>query len=320
MHRDLKISKSSVEFFGYVCSGKSYRLSKERADSVASIPFPRDTKSMQRFLGAAMYFKPFIYDYSAKTAPLNEMVHRDFVWDETQWKVDYRKAFDDFKQDILHSVTLSLDWFLYVDSSDIASGVVLLQRTADGMQQILAFVSPKFSGPSKSWSTYEKEAFAMCHAVSQLSRYLAGKFFILLTDHRNLVWIESSVVPKIIRIRLFLQTFNFEVIHIPGAQNVFADWLSRMHVDQPVSDVLDAPENFGSLLVIDRVSEALRSVHNARMGHGGLRRTWKLLNTYYPCHSIKMQTIVDFIATCPLCQKYRLDASDSLPAPVRSLL
>jgi hypothetical protein len=81
----------------------------------------------------------------------------------------------------------------------------------------------KFSRTARARSTFEKEAYGMCYAVKELRQYLMGKPFTLLTDHRNLVWIETSIVPKIIRIRLYLQTFDFVVMHIPGRDNVFAD-------------------------------------------------------------------------------------------------
>ena len=75
----LKLAESSfgvreVNFFGYICSGNSYRLSEDRGNSVDAIPFPVDQKGMQRFLGAAMYFKPFVYDYSEKTRLLYDMI------------------------------------------------------------------------------------------------------------------------------------------------------------------------------------------------------------------------------------------------------
>jgi hypothetical protein len=55
------------------------------------------------------------------------------------------------------------------------------------------------------------------------------------------------------------------------------------------------------------------------MGHGGIRRTWMLLNKYFEGHGINMATVADFISTCPTCQKYRLGMADSLPAPKRVL-
>lgn len=172
----LKLEKSwfgvkSVNFFGYVCKGNSYELSEERKKSVTDITFPTDQKAMQRFLGSSMYFKPFIFSYSEKTAKLYDMIRNDF-----DWKMDlsnHLKEFEEFKLDILHSFSVyhpdaSLDWFLYVDASDVALGGVLIQKTLDGVQQVIAFVSHKFSTVAKAWSTYEKEAYAMFYSVHQL--------------------------------------------------------------------------------------------------------------------------------------------------------
>ena len=79
-----------VKFFGYVCrKGSSYELAAERKEALNQIPFPTDTKGMQRFFGFALFFKPFISQYSVLVSPLNDMVHKDFNWDPKTWKVDY---------------------------------------------------------------------------------------------------------------------------------------------------------------------------------------------------------------------------------------
>ena len=56
--------------------------------------------------------------------------------------------------------------------------------------------------------------------VMQFGCYLRGKPFLLETDHRNLVWIESSQVPIVVRWRVLLQRYIFEVKHIPGKEMV----------------------------------------------------------------------------------------------------
>jgi hypothetical protein len=330
----LKLSKSkfgydSVDFFGYKCRKSTYELSEERKLSVTAVQFPtggNKSKSMQRFLGAAMYFKPFIYKYSEKTALLYDMIRKDFDWKESNWNYDYRQAFEDFKADILHSFTLyhpnySLPWYLYVDASDFAVGGVLVQRLEDQTQQVLAFVSKKLSSTARRWSTYEKEAFGIFYAVQKLQYYLLGKKFVILTDHNNLCWMETSEVPKVIRIRLFLQGFDFSIIHVKGKQNVFADWLSRVDEDE----VQDPGGSKGSLepllnsLVKDEISELLSKVHNSRLGHHGVQRTWSLLNKYFPGHGIPVRVVQDYVSTCPWCQKSRQAANEALKAPIRAV-
>ena len=86
-----------VKFFGYVCRKGSYELAAERKEALNQIPFHTNTKSMQRFLGFALFFKPFVSQYSVLAAPLNDMVHKDFDWDPKSWKTDYQAVWKAFK-------------------------------------------------------------------------------------------------------------------------------------------------------------------------------------------------------------------------------
>ena len=63
----LKITKSNigfeeVEFFGYRIRKDFYELTEERKEVLKDIPFPNSLKSMQKFLGFAIYFQPFVKD------------------------------------------------------------------------------------------------------------------------------------------------------------------------------------------------------------------------------------------------------------------
>ena len=56
---------------------------------------------------------------------------------------------------------------------------------------------------------------------------MRGKHFTLLTDHANLKWMEQSEVDRIVRMRVYMQNFQFDLLHFKGKLNKFADWLSR---------------------------------------------------------------------------------------------
>ena len=54
-------------------------------------------------------------------------------------------------------------------------------------------------------------------------------FFAVRTDHKNLVCLAHSTVTKLVRWRwVLLSEFGFQVEHIPGAQNVVSDGLTRI--------------------------------------------------------------------------------------------
>ena len=207
----LKFAKSwlgfkKVNFFGYEVSYGKYQLTKERIEEVCSMPMPTSQKKMQRFLGAALFFKGFIPNYSAIAAPLHEMCKNNFNWNPKTWERDFVKDFMAIKEQLRNATTIyfpdyDLDWVLRVDASDDAAAGVLMQRKKheDKEQwQPIAFVSRKFTEQAKRWDTPKKEGFALFYGVFSLSYYLRGKAFVLETDHRNWVYIEKSQVPMII--------------------------------------------------------------------------------------------------------------------------
>lgn len=240
----LKFSKTwlgfqEVKFFGYVCTHSSYKLADDRKAALQAIPFPTNTKQMQSFLGAALFFKNFIPHYSTLTAPLNDMTHKTFNWDPASWTDDYIAHFNTVKKALQASGSLffpnyDYDWILRTDASSVGVGAVLLQvkpasSDSPAEEQPISFATKKFSDAATRWSTIEQEAYAIYFAVTYFSYYLRCKPFILETDHNNLLWMEASTVPKIVRWRVLLQSFTFLLRHIRGVRNVVADWLSRIH-------------------------------------------------------------------------------------------
>lgn len=311
-HLVLKMKKSwigtdIVTFFGYEVQPGSWRLSKSRKDAIAQMIFPTSQKIMQSFLGAANFFHTHIPNYADWASALYECTVTGFDWNPLTWTKNYKELFDVFKTAIQDSATLhfpdyNLPWIIRSDASDTAVGAVLFQEFTDidniVIHQPIAFVSHKFSGAAVNWDTFKQEAFALYFAVSKLSYYLRGKEFQLETDHRNLLWIESSQVPIVVRWRVLLQSFNFTVRHIPGKVNSVADWLSRMYPPSPMTS-LSALNSHPSL------SDMFASVHGGRHLHHGARRTYLKLCQLYPGHGIPMRTIQDLVSECPQCQKNR---------------
>ena len=242
----LKMSKTWLgrdyaDFFGYIVQHGTISITPKRKQAIMDIPFPKDVASMRRFLGMALYCKSWIPGYSDLTAKLTETLRLSFQWDPAtppDHFQPYIAAFNHFKEQLVAATALfypdyDLEWIVRSDASTVGASAALFQVAVNPDKsctlQPISFVSCKFSDAAAKWSTIEQECYALKFGVSELSYYLRGKHFVLETDHDNLRYLESSLVPKIIRWRNYLESFWFTLRHIPGKHNKVADWLSRVH-------------------------------------------------------------------------------------------
>ena len=172
----------------------------------------------------------------------------------------------------------------------------------------IAFASQKFTATAFKWDAFKKEAYAAYFGVHHFAYYLRGKPFVLETDHRNLLWIEKSEVPIVVRWRVYMQSFVMYVRHIPGTQNRVADWLSRMeryfnsetacnHMSSVHSDI--------SVLLhlgINRPSEYIQEDPNEHQGH------WSGDKTFMPVPMEPKETEIE----TPVVQEPTLEAEEIL--------
>ena len=120
-------------------------------------------------------------------------------------------------------------FILTTDASNFAIGAVLSQGPI-GKDRPVAFASRTLTKTEEKYSVIEKELLAIFWACKYFRPYLFGKKFTVFTDHKPLTYIFSLKDPndKMIRWRLRLEEFDYEVKYRPGKQNVVADGLYRI--------------------------------------------------------------------------------------------
>ena len=128
------------------------------------------------------------------------------------------------------------------DASAYGLGAVITQKQSNSEWRPVAYASRSMTETEKHYSQIEKEALALVWACEKFSDYILGKAIMMETDHKPLVPLLSKTTlsnlpPRILRFRLRLARFQYEVKHVPGKLLYTADTLSRAPVKGDVETV-----------------------------------------------------------------------------------
>lgn len=123
-------------------------------------------------------------------------------------------------------------FYVQCDSSNLGIGAVLLD--AEGLERPIAFHSAQLTSAQRNYTVTERECLAVISAIRKFRPFIEMLPFTVLTDHSALKWLMSQkeLSGRLARWSLKLQTYQFDIQHRKGSQNVVADTLSRLQVDE----------------------------------------------------------------------------------------
>ena len=319
-----KLGIEEIEYVGHKIDRNGISFTREKLDGVMDFEKPIFSKQLKQFLGLANYFKDNIRRYSQIMYPLNQLLrgYKKGERSRIQWSEEATSAYIEIKTAINNCPTLffldpKADVFLHTDASDYGIGGYLWQQIA-GREQPVAFISKSLSGPQKRWDTPQKEAYAIFYSITQLDHLLRDIHFTVKTDHKNLVYINETASPMVVRWKIAIQGYDFHILHIPGKDNLVADGFSRLVPNVLASLVVVEPEEqemYFCPMVIesesripDSVRMILKRVHNSTTGHHGVERTMQKVATICEEENKPMienlrKHVDEFIKKCPCCQK-----------------
>ena len=220
-------NQTSICYLGHVVGNGEIKPDPERIQTLVNFPEPDDFKSLERFLGMANYWSQFIENFSEIALPLYEL-KRCGRFDK--FNTVQRKAFKLIKeriQEALLAVPSPQDKLLLrTDASK--NCVSALLHTED--RRPVCFFSRILSATEQRYDVLEKEALAIFWGVRKCRDFLLDREFVVLSDHKPLEYLfrTEKVSAKILRWRMQLQEFTFEVKHCAATDNVAADCFSRI--------------------------------------------------------------------------------------------
>lgn len=336
--------KEEVGFLGFRISRAGIGMDPKKTEAIKNFVAPTNVKQLRSFLGLAGFYRKHIPNFSKIANPLHVLLKDNVVF---EWNDECVSAFNKLIETISKDIVLQFPdfdktFYLTTDASNFGLGAVLSQKDENGFDCPLAFISRSINSAEINYTTTEKECLAIVWGVLQFRHYLTGRKFVILSDHRPLVWLDSVIDPgaRLLRWRLKLNNYNYELQYTPGKTNYVADELSRncynncptshyadelivpaiaqiqvdfggqgdtAEEDEEVHEELDfCPRDHRDKITdVNQINELIREQHCGPIGgHRGINATEKAINIYFEITNLR-EMVTDFIKNCDVCQRVK---------------
>ena len=254
-----------LRFCGRVFSAAGITLDPAYIRSVAAMPPPVTAAQLSSYIATVNWARLAVPRFAEFVRPLQDLLssvlkshpsatksqRESILLAECGWGPEHSDAFARLNACVVQNTALAYPregWAISVwfDASDTAWGGVVCQcppaqlelPPLEQVHEPLAFLSGLFKGAQLNYSVVERECLAfvmVCQKASHLLRRPGG--FLACTDHRNLQYLLSpdptvaasrrQAAARIERWMVYLRSFEYTLVHVPGEQNVAADLLSR---------------------------------------------------------------------------------------------
>ncbi|GFT05821.1 retrovirus-related Pol polyprotein from transposon 17.6 [Trichonephila clavipes] len=221
----------SCKFLGFVVTPEGILIDKDKSVSINEFPVPKDQKQIKSFLGCCNFYRRYIKNFAKRALPLTNLLRKDTPF---EWTSETQEAFDDIKKAILNPPVLALpdqnvELQITTDASSRGIGAVLEQKYPNSEVKPLYFFPKKLNPSQSKYNATVLEFFAIYTALNFFRPFLLDRKSKVFTDHKPLAGFLSNKNPssKILRWKLALEEFNYDIHYIRGSLNSVADHLSR---------------------------------------------------------------------------------------------
>ena len=232
---NLKLQLKKCRFFlqeipwlGHVIGQGTLKADPGKIEAIVNMPDPAGPPDLIRLLGMVTYLDKFCCNLAELTRPLRDLLKGNSAW---VWEQPQQMAMAKLKNAISSLPVLrlfdpALPVVVSVDASPVGIGAVLLQEG-----QPVAYHSTSLTDTQRRYFQIEKELLAVHFGLLRFAQFVYGQSVIVESDHKPLVGLLdkpiASCSPRIQRMRLQLQRFDFKLVYKPGKELFIADTLSR---------------------------------------------------------------------------------------------
>ncbi|RXN22450.1 Transposon Ty3-I Gag-Pol poly [Labeo rohita] len=252
---------NQVEFLGFHVDKDGIKPTCEKVDAIQKAPSPRNKTELQAFLGLLNFYSCFLPNKATVLEPLHRLLDQSVPW---WWEAKHEMAYAQAKQllqtdKVLAHYDEKKPLAVVCDASPYGLGALLFHLERDGQEKPICFASRTMTTTERNYAQIDKEALAVVFAVRKFHQYLAGRHFVIFTDHKPLLGLLHHskpmpviLSPRMLRWSLIIGAYDYELCYRPGKQMGNADALSRLPL--PAPDAVTPPPL--EVLLLEMVPDA----------------------------------------------------------------
>lgn len=226
-----------IKFLGFIVDSQGRRPDPEKTKAIEAMPRPNNLSEVESFLGMVSFYGTFVPKMREYRAPLDALKKKNtkFLWTD-----ECEKAFINLKSTVNSGLLLchydpKKPIIVAADASEKGLGAVITHKFPNGSEKAICHVSRALTAAEKNYSQTEKEGLAIIFAVRKFHRYIYGRKFTLLTDHKPLLGIfgrkqgiSAHSANRLQRWCLTLMAYDFDIQFRSTTNFGQADALSRL--------------------------------------------------------------------------------------------
>ena len=150
------------------------------------------------------------------------------------WTEEHTKAFEQSKElfkkyNTMFPADPSKPYFCYSDASQRCASFVVTQEDDEGNIKLIGASSRKFTRSEISMSVFKKECVAILYGLNTFHDLLSFAKIYLSVDAKSICYLKAARSSDYLLTHwaLTMSTFDIEIKHISGEQNILADTLTR---------------------------------------------------------------------------------------------
>ena len=222
---------------------------------------------------------------------LNQLLQAHKKW---KWSRECAEAFRDVKKLITSACVLTqynpeLPITLAADASAYGVGTVISHVFPDGSEHPLAFASRTLTPSECNYAQLEKEALSLIFGVKKFHRFLYGRKFILITDHRPLVTIlgPKKGIPSLAAARLqrwavLLSAYKYDIRYKATSDHSNEDGLSRLPLPSTGSTSETEPVTMFNIAQVQALPVTVQDIQQATRRDATLGKVYKYAQQGWP--------------------------------------